>query len=351
MITVIESSRIHRAKRAFVTRNVARDHLRLLQSSPGNIKSGDLVLARVGKIGHHKALELTTGRRSIMHEGDEILVAYGNRYAPDQYEAMVPKEMATCGLVAAGGIASQALSWSTRISAPTSIEPIGLVCGADGEVINLSGYAVEELVVSSLPQVIAVAGSSMNAGKTTTVSNLVRGLTRQGYRVGAVKITGTGAGGDLWKMRDAGAIAAVDFTDAGMASTFNMPLPRLYEAATHLIAHLAAKQCDVIVMEIADGIYQQESAAFIQSPFMQNLISAYLFAADGSTGAAAGVAWLQRFGRVLAVSGKVTASPLASREAEQVTGLSCYTSAQLAQGDVTKGWLEMLEADPLRAVL
>jgi len=78
---------------------------------------------------------------------------------------------------------------------------------------------------------------------------------------------------------------------------------------------------------------------------MQNLVSAYLFAADGSTGAAAGVEWMQRFGLVLGVSGKVTASPLASREAEQVTGLTCYTSQELSRGDVTRQWMELLETD------
>jgi len=345
MMAIIENNQIHRAKRAFVTRNAELDQLRLLQSEPVQISSGDLVLARVEEIGNHKALELTTGRRSILHEGDEILVAYGNRYAPDQYEALIPEEMIMCDLVAAGGIASRALSWNTNIKAPTRIQPVGLVCDADGGVINLSRYAVTEQTVNHLPKVIAVVGSSMNAGKTTTVVSLVRGLTQKGYRVGAVKITGTGAGGDLWKMRDAGAAEAVDFTDAGMSTTFRTPLPQLHKAVTRLVSHLATKQCDVIVMEIADGIYQQESAGLIQSPFMQNLVSAYLFAADGSTGAAAGVEWMQRFGLVLGISGKVTASPLASREAEQVTGLTCYTSQELSRGDIAQQWVESLETE------
>ncbi|MCF6219339.1 MAG: molybdopterin-guanine dinucleotide biosynthesis protein MobB [Gammaproteobacteria bacterium] len=347
MMTVIDNNRINSAKRAFVTRNVVLDQIRLLDSEPTQINSGDLVLARVEKVGNHKALELTTGRRSILHKGDEVLVAYGNRYAPDQYEAVVPEDMGRCDLVAAGGIASKALSWSTRIRAPTRIRPIGLVCGADGKVINLSRYKVAEQVVSDTPKVIAVVGSSMNAGKTTTVVSLVRGLTQKGYRVGAVKITGTGAGGDLWKMHDAGATEAVDFTDAGISSTFMTPLPQLHEATHRLVSHLAAKQCDVIVMEIADGIYQQESSGLIQSSQMQNLVNGYVYAADGSTGAAAGVAWLQRFGLVLGVSGKVTASPLASREAEQVTGLPCYTSDALAQGEVAEQWLQALETEEL----
>ena len=48
---------------------------------------------------------------------------------------------------------------------------------------------------------------------------MVKGLTGAGYRVGAAKVTGTGAGGDLWLMRDHGAYEALDFTDAGMATT------------------------------------------------------------------------------------------------------------------------------------
>ena len=35
----------------------------------------------------------------------EIMVAYGNRYAPDQFEAELPKTMASCHLAAAGGVA------------------------------------------------------------------------------------------------------------------------------------------------------------------------------------------------------------------------------------------------------
>ena len=346
-MSIIESNRIEKAKRAFVTRNVALDQLRLLDSTPAMIRSGDLLLAKVETLGNHKALELTTGRRSAMHPGDEILIAYGNRYAPDQYEAILPTELGNCDLVAAGGIASQALSWSTQIKAPTRIQPIGLVCDAEGEVVNLSRYAVPHQPLSHAPKIITVVGSSMNAGKTTTIASMVRGLSQQGYRVGAIKITGTGAGGDLWKMRDAGAIDAVDFTDAGMSTTFKAPLTLLFDATDRLISHLAAQQCDVIVMEIADGIYQQESSALIQSTFMQNLISAYLFAADGSTGAAAGVEWLQRFGIVLGISGKVTASPLAIREAEQVTGMKCYTPSDLSESDITHRWLEAMNSELL----
>lgn len=69
--------------------------------------AGDLVLARVVKIGQHPRIELPDGRRSHLYIGDEVIVCYGARYAPDQFESHVPKEMGPCDLVAAGGLASR----------------------------------------------------------------------------------------------------------------------------------------------------------------------------------------------------------------------------------------------------
>ena len=51
---------------------------------------GDLVLARVTRVGQHQHIEQVTGRRAKLWQDDEIIVAYGNRYAPDQFEAFVP---------------------------------------------------------------------------------------------------------------------------------------------------------------------------------------------------------------------------------------------------------------------
>ncbi len=55
----------------------------------------------------------------------------------------------------------------------------------------------------------------MNAGKTTTAASLIKGVTAYGMKVGAAKITGTGAGGDFWFMIDSGTEPVLDFVDAG----------------------------------------------------------------------------------------------------------------------------------------
>ena len=69
-----------------------------------------------------------------------------------------------------------------------------------GDVIELpvAGRTVRllELLNDDVTPVLIVAGTAMNAGKTTAAARLIKGLQRAGLRVGAAKVTGTGAGGD-----------------------------------------------------------------------------------------------------------------------------------------------------------
>ena len=131
--------------------------------------------------------------------------------------------MGPCHMVAGGGIASRAVSWHDRIvRGPTHITPIGLLADADGKRINLRDFAIDTgtQMSESLPTIVAIIGTAMDAGKTQTAAFLVRGLIAAGLRVGYAKITGTGAGGDTWLLKDAGADPVLDFTDAGLASTY-----------------------------------------------------------------------------------------------------------------------------------
>ena len=86
-----------------------------------------------------------------------------------------------------------------------------------------------------LPPTIAVVGTSMNSGKTTVVASMVRGLRAAGLNAMACKITGTGAGGDAWLMKDSGAELVLDFTDAGAVSTSLLTLPELEEIMDTLL--------------------------------------------------------------------------------------------------------------------
>lgn len=333
-VEALNADRLDAAKSAYTTRNVCFDDARTLVGGDDvRPRAGDVVLARVASIGHHKALELRQGRKAQMFVGDEIVVVCGNRYAPDQFEAEVCHDLGECDLVAAGGIAACVLSRHDATRKPTRITPIGLLGDRNGDVINLARYA---LAATSRPKsalAIGVLGASMNAGKTTTAFSLVRGLTVAGYRVGAAKVTGTGAGGDVWAMTDAGAKPAIDFTAAGYASTYHTPPCEIERIFTTLTGELMRAGANAVVIEVADGLYQQETSFLANSDLFRNFVDGVVFASRDALGASAAVKWLEKANlNVLALSGVITRSPLAMQEATEATGLPVLGPDELSSG-------------------
>ena len=339
MTTPISADRLLNAKRAFTTRNVQTDALRAV-SVDVTPRAGDVVLARILEVGAHQRLELPTSRKALLFPGDEVILAYGNRYAPDQFEAYVPEDLSECHLAAAGGVAGRVVNKNARMDDPTRIEPIGIFVGDAGGSVNLRDHALRAATPSRKVPGIAVVGGSMNAGKTTTAASLVRGLALAGRKVGAAKLTGTGAGNDYWYMRDAGAYKVLDFTDAGMATTFGAKRFDLEVLVDTLVAHLVDAGCDALVFEIADGIFQEETAWLASSKFIRRHVDGYIYAAEGAASAAMGAQWLKRQALVLGVSGLVSASPLAARESQTATGLPCYTREELASAELAQDLLD-----------
>ena len=319
---------------AYSARRVERGAMNTLLRGPIKPRAGDLVLARVDRLGQNQRIELPHGRRAQLYEGDEIIVCYGNRYAPDQFEAVVPDRVEECHLVAGGGIAAKMLSRHGGMKRPTTLVPLGLVGDADGHRVNVADWALPKPApTAARPYTVAVVGTAMNAGKTTTAANLCKGLIRAGLKVGAAKVTGTGAGCDRWTLADTGAHPVLDFTDAGYASTYRVSPSQVENIMTQLCGHLVAEGAAFIVLEVADGLFQEETARLLASPTFAGQVDGIVFAAGDALGAVAGVEWLRRRRLpVLAVSGLLTASPLASREAA-ATGLPVLSQQQLARGE------------------
>lgn len=316
VITPIHQQRLRRAKAAYTTHSVPKERVQtLIGGDDVAPRPGDLLLARVDRLGQHRRIELVDGRRAALFEGDEIVVCYGNRYAPDQFEAYVPATLEPCDLVAAGGVAANVAAAHAGMKRPTAITPLGLLADRAGERINIARFALKRRLRLAHVPIIAVVGTTMNAGKTTAAAHLVSGLSGAGYKVGAAKITGTGAGGDVWYMTDAGAHMVLDFTHAGHASTYMAGDQAVQDIFLTLTAELADAEVDAIVIEIADGLYQSETANLLRSPLFRRQVQAVLFAAPDALGAKTGVAWLHEAGLpVAAVTGLLTASPLSVRE-------------------------------------
>lgn len=302
--------------------------------------AGDLLLARVDGIGHHANLHLPCGRKQHLFVGDEIVVSYGNRYACAQFEAHVPETFGPCHLVAGGGMASRAVSWHSKIvRGPTHITPLGALERRDGTRINLKDFALPAVQLpqsQSIPTPLAVLGTSMDSGKTQSACFLARGLIRAGLRVGYAKITGTGAAGDVGWLEDVGADPVLDFTDVGHASTYLESNPTIERVMKTLVAHIANYRVDAVLLEVADGVLQQETSALLQSQAFAQLAGGVVLAAQDSMGATAGFQWLQNHcsSPVLALSGVISAAPLQSREARRATQLEVYDRDQLASPEI-----------------
>ncbi len=338
-------------KRAFTTRNVNLDDAQTLVTGEVKPKAGDLVLCEVTRLRQHCRIEQPNGRRSRMFVKDKIVVCYGNRYAPDQFESIVPEDLSACHLVAGGGVASHMRFKSPKVKPATEIQPLGLLGNKNGVVLNLEQYNVlnsPQVTSSKDIPILLVSGSSMNAGKTTTVASLIRGFVADGFNVSAAKVTGTGSGGDLWHFIDAGVSAAIDFTDAGLVSTYLVSNQSLVKLFDEMIAHLKTPQTDVIVVEVADGILQGETKALLESSEIINATTAMIYTAGDSSSALYGDNWLQSLGyNVLGISGVVSSNPLGVQEVEKMTSTPIFKKKETVAAGFGHHLFDLLSASSL----
>jgi hypothetical protein len=296
-----------------------------------------------------------------LYVGDEVLVAYGHRYAPDQFLAQVPDNLGSCHLIAAGGVAGLVTEQHALMGQPTQLDPVGLLADHEG-VLNLAHlsprvwdaaetHAAPESATAGRPHVIAVLGTSMNSGKSTALSCLVKGLTRAGLVVAAGKATGTGSGNDPGMFVDAGAVRVLDFTDFGFPTTFQLDHGRIRGMFSSLVAALTKPAPDVVVIEIADGVYQEETRRLLLDPVFRTAVDGVVFAATDALGAIAGLQVIRSANLdVSAVSGVLTSSPLAAREFAAASDVPVLTTSSLCDPAVAVSLLLRLTApDPVAA--
>jgi len=352
--------RLTTAKYAYTTRHlaalVAREPRGYFLATGSHIRprAGDVVLAEVTLLGQHPRLESPVSRRAQMYVGDEIMVAYGHRYAPDQFEAGVPDTLQPAHLVAAGGVVGLVTAAKDGLETPTEVRPLGLLHNRRGPVslATVAPYAprspMDPVPLRPRPQgppVLAVVGTSMNSGKSTALASLVKGLTHAGLRVAAGKATGTGAGGDPGMFRDAGAASVLDFTDFGLVSTYRLAHQDVVAVFASMVSRLAATARDVVLVEIADGLFQGETARLLSDPIFAELVDQVLFSAGEALSATAGVAQLRRHGiPVAAVTGRLTSSPLALREAEAALDLPVLDTPTLTEPAVALSLLPVVRS-------
>jgi hypothetical protein len=320
---------------SYALRWVPRASIATLLPSPISPQAGEIVLAKLEKIGKNATLELANGRRCTLHEGDLLAVVFGNRYATLQFEGYARASGDCCDLLSMGGLCGLVESKHAKAPEPSKLRLLGGLGDVNGSPLNLRDFALAPLTQPKHPNVVVVCGTSMDAGKTHTVMSLIMGLRKQGLAVAGIKLTGTATGKDTWNMLDAGACAALDFVDGGFPSTYLSTLDELLHLYDLLVSRAAAQGASWVVVEIADGLLQRETAALLQDHGFAASVDAWIFAAGDPLAAAGGIAILRNWAiEPLAISGVVSMSPLAMKEAQVATGLPCLTAGELQSGSL-----------------
>jgi len=332
-------------KVGFATRAVPVEEMISLGDAARVPEVGDLVMAEVLRIGRHSKLETQDGRTMNIFPGDRVLVAFGHRYAPDQYEGYVPDgPVEECDLLSVGGVVGEVASRHESMAAPTRLRVLGTVCDGDGRPLNTRSFGLPSVLRSttdggreSSAEVILVIGSSMNAGKTTSVGTMARALSRSGFEVAAAKMTGTAAGKDGRFFESCGARPVLDFTAAGYPSTYMLGREELLNLYHSILSRLHAANPDYIIVEIADGVFQRETRMMIESEAILDTVDHLVFAAPDSLSTESGVRFARERGLPLrATTGAITQSDLAVREAEEATGVPCLNTQSMLNGDLVR---------------
>ncbi len=234
---------------------------------------GDDILAEEGRIlavriltdkSSYNTVEDPSGRMMALRAGDVLAGTLGSRRALRGYAGEVPASVAvgdTIEVLNLGGILGRCTSVNPDIGPPFKAEVLGAVLafpelgdriGRPATIRDGAIPAADSLLSDTL--IVFVAGTCMNAGKTVAATELVRGLSRRGLKVGAAKLTGVSLMRDTLSMLDAGAVAALTFNDAGIASTHPGQTVGVAKGLLNRLGSRQAGSPDVIVAELGDGI-------------------------------------------------------------------------------------------------
>lgn len=298
---------------------------------------GDVMYGEVVSLGQHKSLENGQGRIHTIHIGTRAIFVFGNRYAPDYYEGLIPEnsDFKTVDLLARSGVVGNVISQSVKVISPTRIKPLGYVYDGNGKVINTLNHSIikPKQPEKKFPRakLILVVGTAMNSGKSAAAAACTYALTVMGKEVRASKVTGTASLKDILNMNDAGASRYSDFSFLGYPSTYKIKEEEALHIFNTLDLRYANNKENYWVVEFADGINQRETALLLQSEDVRKRIHKLIFCAADSFGAIGGIEVLKRkFDMVPdAISGVCSSSPLHIKELKEYYDIPVFNSMDM----------------------
>ncbi len=316
---------------------------------------GDIALFGIEELGYHKSLVISNNKRSRLYEGDIYVGVFGNRYASQHLEAEVENTV-NLSMLTASGMAGTVKSKHKDFGKTTNLSFRGFLTFDNGQRVNLKTLRSNELVSYSSgfslnsyskdaikKHLLVVVGTGMNSGKTTIASKLIKGLSKMGIKVAACKLTGSVSNRDMDEMLSASATTFVDFSDYGFPSTYLCSKEELLDLFNTMMIYLEKTNPDIIIMEIADGILQRETAMLLEEESIKSLIKWIIVTAESPLSALYAVERLSKVGYIiLSVSGTMTSSPLFIKEFQKNSKIKVTSSANFNDQliDILKNLIE-----------
>ena len=301
------------AKWAWSTRHVPHEMDLCVRVPSRAPRAGDVVVIRVRGSGYHSGIVTRDGWRATIYPGDLIVGVMGSRYATDAFEGEI-ESWEDLYVLTNGGMFGTVRSRNASIREATPVDLVGVV--TTNRPVNIKDLCFIPPASNWLPRgMVLVVGAGMNSGKTTSTARLVRQLVTEGRSVGAVKVTGSVSCRDLREYRAAGARHAMDFSDYGFPSTYRCDPAELRSLFTRMVQDAWGRECEVILVEIADGVLQRETQSLLADAQIRDTVAGVLLTAPCSASGLALVNEVRRLGHhLLALTGIITNAPLFMRE-------------------------------------
>jgi len=223
------------------------------------VRAGNvLVVKALQEKSVYDTLELDTGRMAHISRDDVIAGVLGRRRALKGFVGDLPEAIAVgdrLQILNLGGVVGVCVSGHKDLGTPLQVEVLGMAV-RDGKALNISEGAIPPRKslegIPGFPPLVLVAGTCMASGKTQAACEIVQKLNARGWRAAVLKATGVACMRDVLNMIDHGAREGLSFQDAGLSST--VEVEDLPAVAKGLLARLAEKGPDCIVVELGDGI-------------------------------------------------------------------------------------------------
>jgi hypothetical protein len=329
---------MHRIKKGFIRPSAAitvkRKEIKYYERVNKSPEPGDLAYGVVTRIGEHSSLENVSGRIHKIYVGTKTIFVFGNRYAPDYYEGLVPGNLTSeVDLLSRSGVIGEVKTKNLMRKDPTRVHILGYVCNKENKILNTQHFCSikprNEIKKDPRSPMVIICGTSMNSGKSFAAAACCRALSSLGHTVRASKVTGTAGLKDILHMNDAGADTYADFTYFGHPSTYLLSEERLLDIFNKLDLKYANNPNNFWVIELADGIIQRETAILLTAPDVISRIHKFIFCANDAFGAIGGLRILrEKFGiEPDAISGLCASSPLYLRELSDYVDYPIFNSA------------------------